>query len=242
MTHQPSEKRGMHRKVNIIALKDLEAKCLDLSVQISLHVADRALRLLPSDRGRTKGESTDFTGHRSCNGVEGGLGVTLQHANSSNGFKHKASQLSLRARCARPGGDHNRQCHARKSIDNIQKCDLVGTRLVAKKAKAHLQHRFKRQVCQLMLMPLRQSWLARLFKSSGATRNVIRSFRLTLNKLQLCLLKTSRADKRCADQSCAVLAPNVCMLKWRCSAQRKSHDRFQAALQSESLPVQKVCF
>ena len=77
MPDQPSEKRRVHRKVNIAALKDLKAKCLDLSVQRGLHIANCALRLLPSDKCRTTGKSTDFTGHGSCNSAEGVLGVAL---------------------------------------------------------------------------------------------------------------------------------------------------------------------
>ena len=92
------------------------------------------------------------------------------------------------------------------------------TRLVAKKAKVHLQHRLlqgksaalgllalgahtnftprlKRQVRELALKSLRQSWLAGLLKATRAMRDVVRSFRLTLNKLQVCLLKASGSDK-----------------------------------------------
>ena len=226
MTHQPSEKCRMHRKVNVITLEDLKTQSLDLSVQSGLHVADSALCLFPTNRGGTKGKSTNLTGHRSCNGAEGGLGVTLQHAKSSTGFKHKASQLRLAVRCARLGGNHNGKCHACQNLDNVQNCDLLTTRLVAKKAKVHLQHRLlqgksaalsllalrahahftprlKGQVSQLMLKPLRQSWLARLFTSFGAMRNIVRSFRLNVNKLQVCLLKASCSNKRFADQSCA---------------------------------------
>ena len=72
------------------------------------------------------------------------------------------------------------------------------------------------------------SKLAGLFNSSlgGDAQRSQESFRLTLNKLQVCLLKASCADKKCADHGCAVLAPNVRMPKWRCGCVRAHNQSY----------------